>query len=753
MKYIITFLRPKAILVLFVVVCTFSFTLPLSASDINKKARKADNFFLFSDYRKALPLYIELIEKNPADINYNYRAGVCYLYSNVETFKCIGYFETARKNIKDSKDSIPELFYYLGHAYQMANRFTEAIQCYTTFKNLIKINTNNTILSKSVDTELEQCIDGNELMKSPTNARLSNLGPNVNSIYPDYAPVISTDELMLIFTSKRKECTGNKITPDGNYYEDIFISKNTSDDWVSSKKLDSSFIKPNFFAALFASAKNIGKSINTNEHDASIGLSLDGKKLYIYRFNDIWQSEYENGKWSKPTKLNNVIDGKNSHESSMTLTSDGNTIYFSSERDGGFGGKDIYQTTKHNDGTWSVPENLGPAINTELDEDAPFIDADNKTLYFSSQAHGSIGGFDVFKSRSENNDWTPPESLGFPINSGADDIFFVPNAKQNKAFIATMRTDGIGNYDIYIINYIRPSKVLLVTTYNNDLKPINLKANIIDSKKKNSIMVSLNQNNDLSYNSTEQYQLILPQYNNDSNTTAFDFKTPESFGLFPYFQEINYDIVENAKGQLIGYKTTVYNAFFDIEKELKKNKNYAANQKKEEEYSAFIRTLTPDNNKLQVYSHINYIDTTSLPLLAVNTGNNKKDKKTKILSSNPNSFKTILFDFSKSDLTNEAIMDIEVVFNYLNENKNTSLEIIGYTDSKGLDLFNTILSKKRASEIMHYLIKKGIDSKRLRSIGRGESQPVVLNENADGTDNPEGRKQNRRVEFIIVQAK
>jgi outer membrane protein OmpA-like peptidoglycan-associated protein len=745
-----TLLQSKTLRLILVFLCVLLLFNSSQASGISKKMRKADNYFLFSDYNKALPLYLSLIEKKSTDVNLNYRLGVCYLYSNQETFKCLNYFETARANIKNSKDSIPELFYYMGTAYRMANRFNDAIQSYNIFKTLLKNKTSDKVLGKTIDLELEQCIDGNELMQTPTNAKLTNLGTNVNSIYPDYAPVISADETMLIFTSKRKECTGNKITPDGNYYEDIFISKNTSDDWVSSKKLDSSFVKPNFFAALFASAKSIGKSINTNEHDASIALSADGKKLYIYRFNDIWQSEYKDGKWNKPLKLNKTIDGKTTHESSMTLTSDGNTIYFSSERDGGFGGKDLYVSTKQSDGIWGEPENLGPNINTEMDEDAPFIVSD-KILYFSSQAHGSIGGFDVFKSTLQNNDWTVPENLGYPINSGADDIFFVPNAKQNKAFIATMRTDGIGNYDIYVINYITPSRALLATTYNNDLKPLDSKKATLVNSKHDSTSLTLNQTTEFIYGSTEKYKMIIPQYNNDTNKTVFEFKTPESFGLFNYYQEINYDVVENSRGQLIGYKTTVYNAFFDIEKELQKNKNRPANLKKEEEYAMYIRTLTPDNNKFQVFTSINYIDTSSLPLLALNTVKNNKTKTTKILSRNPNAFKTILFDFSKAELSPEAIADIEIVAKYLNENKNVTMEIVGHTDSKGLDLFNTRLSKKRASEIKRYLISEGIEANRLKAIGMGESQPVAANENADGTDNPEGRKQNRRVEFVTIK--
>nr|MBA3706791.1 OmpA family protein [Bacteroidota bacterium] len=434
-----------------------------------------------------------------------------------------------------------------------------------------------------------------------------------------------------------------------------------------------------------------------------------------------------------------------------TLTRDGNTTYFASERDGGFGGKDLYMSIKQSDGTWGDAENLGPAINTELDEDAPFFDSGSKTLYFSSQAHGSIGGYDVFKSNFKNDDWTPPESLGYPINSGADDIFFIFNSKQSRAYISSMRTDGIGNYDIYVINYVRPSKVILVTTFSNDLKPKDLKGIVIGSSKKDTINVSLNGKNDFIYNSEEKYKMAIPQYN-DNVKVVFEFQTPESYGFFPFYQEVNYDMVVNWKGQLIGYKTTVYSAFFDIEKELKKNKNRVGNLKVEEEYSVFIKTLKPDGGKLQVYTHINYIDTTTVPLVMVNTTKNNT-KTVEVLSRNPNAFKTILFDFSKSDLSVEAIADMDVVVNYLNEHKDLNMEIVGHTDSKGLNLFNSILSKKRATQIREYLILEGISGKRLKALGMGESQPVAPNENADGTDNPDGRKQNRRVEFVTIFAK
>ncbi len=691
------------------------------------------------------------MKKKPEDVTYNFRVGVCYLFSNIESQKSISYFETARKNISSRRDSIAEIFYYSGNAYHIFNRFNEAID---VFKIAIScIDKNDSLDTKFIEDEIEECKNGEKLMQNPTNTDVFDLGQNINSIYPDYAPVMVPDQSMLIFTSKRKGTTGNKMTPDGNYYEDIFVSNNISEDWAISKKLDSSFVKQNFWQSLFSPAKSIGKSINTNEHDASISISPDGKKLFIYRFNAVWQSEFSNGIWNKPVKLNNYINGKRSHEPSVSLSIDGNTLYFVSERPEGLGGKDIYKSLLQADGTWGPAENLGPQINTLYDEEAPFIDPETNILYFSSQGHNSIGGFDVFKTKFENNDWKTPENLGYPINSGADDIFYIFNDKLNQGYMSSMRVDGVGNFDIFAVKNIKPTNVILFATYSNDLKPIDSLASITDLKTKTVTTASLLQNSNLVYNGNSKFKIEIPEYNNITNKDTFEFITPKTHGDFPFYQEINYDEVKNYSGKLVGYKTTVFNIFFNIEKELQKDTKRDTLLKKEIEYAKYIRTLKPDNKNFQIYSHINYIDTAA-GIFAVLTNHTTTSITSAVDTSSKASFltlKTLLFDFSKYDLTVESKGELDKVVNYLKSNYTTAIEIAGHTDSKGSTAFNILLSKYRANSVKHYLMANGIDAKRLKTIGKGESEPIAPNENKDKSDNPEGRKQNRRIEFKILK--
>lgn len=837
-----------------------------SKSKLNRIYRKADRLYSFTEYNKALPLYLTLLEKKPDDVIFNFRVGLCYLFSNVESQKSIRYLETARKNIKTHNDSIAEIYYYSGYAYHLFNRFEEAIPEFKTAISLI--DKNDSLDTHFIDEEIEQCNYGKTLMQNQTDDRIFFLGQNINSIYPDYSPVITPDQSMLIFTSKRKGSTGNKITPEGDFYEDIFVAKNNSDEWTVCSKLDSCFVKPNFWASLFSPAKSIGNAINTNEHDASISLSPDGKKLFIYRFNAVWESEFNNGIWNKPTKLNNYINGKRSHEPSVSLTIDGNTLYFVSERDGGFGGKDIYKSVKQADGTWGPAENLGPTINTEEDEEAPYIDPEDQTLYFSSLGHLSIGGFDVFKTKFENNEWKTPENLGYPINSGADDIFYIFNDKQNKGYISSVRKDGLGNFDIFAVRKVKPVNVILFATYGKNLKPLDLKGAIVSVSGNDTMPVFLNKSNTLVYAKAGTFKLTTPEYNTNKLNT-FEFKTPESFGDYPFYQEINYDEVKNYMGQLIGYKTTLTNSFFDIGKDLKRVAKKDSIINKELEYSSYAKTLIPDYINLQVFSQINYIDTSSFAIIAAEKAellakkaaetlkaaelekmktqkayelaeakaisararakakgtdaaekaaldaetvaiaakekalkaaefavtaklNEQESIKNAIaakelaaisttvantISSSdsitassttsivPNSitdtsstisapvFKTVLFAFAKSKLTPESKNELDKIVSYLNSNEQISMEIIGHTDSEGSKSFNLQLSKDRAKTVKKYLVSKGINHRRLKTFGFGESQPVAPNKNTDHSDNPEGRKQNRRIEFKVLKSK
>jgi outer membrane protein OmpA-like peptidoglycan-associated protein/tetratricopeptide (TPR) repeat protein len=635
-------------------------------------ARKANVKYSFYDYNKALPLFLELLKMDSTNFSYNYKAGVCYLKSNLETAKSVKYLEAARKGKAITDGASYDFFYYLGTAYHLTNKFDEAIEAY----NLAKTFPN--AVDSLLDQGITQCELGKKLMQAPSDAKVFVLGKNVNTIYPDYSPIMLSDNSALIFTSTRKGSTGDKKSIEGgDYYEDIYVSKNT----VINTSGNSNVALPDF-----AKAKNIGSSINTKSNDALISTSADGRALIVYRKNKLFQSDIYNGKFGNPKRLKLPVLNKLDITPSLFFTTDGSTLYFVSSRPGGYGGKDIYKSIKQDDGKWGLPVNLGPVVNSSMDEESPFFDSETNTLYFSSQGHNSIGGYDVFKTKlTKDDNWLQPESMGYPINSGTDDIFYMYNRWDNTGYFSTMRADGVGNYDIYMVRFIQPIKVALYATYSGNLMPKNLKIKILGPEQKDSMQVSVNQKNEVTYKSNKQYKMLIPRYNSDSILDTLRFKTPESLSDFSAYQEINFEPVKNNKGLLIGYKTSVYNVFFDMEKEIEKTglrktqsflakfpfcrtikpsmQIYAKDKlTKEEEYSAFVRSIKPDHKNFKIYSQTSYIDTSSFELIykiqdSIAAAEEKTSAYLKTMDTNPQDASSVKNEKSKTANVNEIKED------------------------------------------------------------------------------------------------
>ncbi len=264
-----------------------------------------------------------------------------------------------------------------------------------------------------------------------------NTGSSVNTAFDEFAPVISADGLMMIFTSsqpvieedikKGKQCTEN-------VFVSYFDEKNKK--WSASKIL--------------------GKTINQPQrNNSAIALSNDGQRMLLYRGDpdgNIYESDLKGEEWSEPVKMPAPINS-NKLETSASISPDGRTIYFVSNRKGGQGGLDIWLCRQDNKGVWGTAENLGAEINTDKDEEGVFIHPDGKTLYFSSMGHNSLGGYDIFKSVLENGKWSTPESLGAPINTAGDDMFFVLTADGKTGYYSSERAEGAGRKDIYEINF------------------------------------------------------------------------------------------------------------------------------------------------------------------------------------------------------------------------------------------------------------------------------------------------------------
>lgn len=457
---------------LLLVFLSISFSDRLIAGKEEKKMiKEADRYYEQNNYTKALPLYTKLSALYPEKIDFSFKAGVCYLFKSDEKEKSITYLD----KVLNAKPKTEELNFYLGRAYHLNGRFDSAVVFFQKFL------TEKPTKEKKEITEalLENCKNGKELTQNPVPVNIQNIGNTVNTYNSEYAPVLSSDESVLIFTYKGERSTGGLRDKSGapsvfgDYKEDIFITYRVGDNWLTPE--------------------SIGENINTNGHDGSIAVSADGQKLFIFKSNpddggDIYISNLEGETWSTPVKLKGEVNTQY-WEGSISMSSDEKTIYFSSERPGGMGKRDIYIATLQPNGEWGNVKNAGSTINTRFDDDAPFIHPDGKTLHFSSKGHNNIGGYDIFRSElASYGTWSAPTNLGYPINTTEDDIYYVLSADGKRGYYSSGKSGGYGKQDIYVVDPGNIGKKIVLAMVNgvvtvNDL-PVKANIEVKDADKK-----------------------------------------------------------------------------------------------------------------------------------------------------------------------------------------------------------------------------------------------------------------------------
>lgn len=390
---------------------------------------KADDTFEYGDYVNALKMYEQLNGIDTTNEEINYKIGVCNYNIRKLRKNAIPFF------MKVSSTRFPETDYYMGRLSLINKQYDQAVAYFTQYKNY-KGEREHTL--KEINDLIDKCHNAVWFEKNKNDSvRIINLGSVINTPYSEYAPLISEKEDFLLFTSRRKNDAHTDKDPLGEYFEDIYISRRNGDDWSAPELLTDTLI-------------------NTPLHDASTGLSADGKKLLIYRTSpdlrtgDIYESSFDGTRFGTPAIITTNVNSKKYVETSACYSPDNTIIFFSSDRPGGFGGKDLYYMKKLSNGKWGTPYNLGPTINTEYNEDAPFIHPLNNTLFFSSEGHRNMGGYDIFKSNfDEAGKFTEPENLGSPINTSDDDLFFVLNVNGSTGYFSSEREDGYGAQDIY----------------------------------------------------------------------------------------------------------------------------------------------------------------------------------------------------------------------------------------------------------------------------------------------------------------
>ncbi|MBI5218347.1 MAG: OmpA family protein [Bacteroidia bacterium] len=636
-------------------------------------------------WEQGIGFFIEALNKYLAAYKYNsdcpelnYKIGVCYLES-AQKDKSMEYF---LKAYEVNKRVAIDILYQIGRGYHLKMDFDKAIEFYNNYKSALSPNEFQK-LSHIVQKRIDECNNGKELVKKKERVFIDNLGPAINSPYPDYSPLISTDESMMIFTSRRSGGTGSRIAEDGMAFEDIYYSYNENGKW---KK-----------------AENIGKPLNTDEHDATIGLAPDGSELFIYKTEnagDLYVSKLKGTEWSKPKSVKGI--NSKFHETCASFSFSGNTIYYVSDRDKddygtkSYGGKDIYYAEKDADGEWGKVKNMGTTINTMYDEEAVFMHPDGKTLYFSSCGHKTMGEYDIFKSTlNDKGEWTTPENIGYPINTTDDDRFFVISGSGKHGYYASVKEGGYGFHDIYMITFLGHEKPLVQSNEDNLIAClINPVKEVVVEKAveiKTMWLTVLKGTVKDAFNN-EPVEATIEIIDNVKNKTVFTSTSNSKTGKFLVSLPSgrNYGIAVKADKYLFhseNFDLAEAKEFKEVEKEIKLK---------------------------------------------------KMDVGVKIILRN------IFFDYAKSTLRSESYGELDRLQKLLTDAPDVKIEISGHTDNTGTKQFNKPLSENRAKAVVDYLIKNGIVKERLTFAGYADEQPIADNKTDDG------RQQNRRVEFKVT---
>ncbi|MCW3102641.1 MAG: hypothetical protein JWO09_1081 [Bacteroidetes bacterium] len=734
-------------------------------SDYRENFTQGNLLILEQNYPLALKYFLDAYKIDSTNANINYKLGFCYLQSANEKSKALPFLEKAVQNVSHNYNDLeprekkaPENAYYLlGMAYRLANRFTESTAYFNKFKDIV--GDRNKELAADLSKQVETNFTAIEFSKDTTVVSIVNLGDSVNSSYPEYSPLVSADESTLIFTSRRPGSTGNDKTDNDQFFEDIY---------VCTKRDDGTWSSP----------KSIGLNINTNDNEADIGLSADGQQLFVYRGvngGDIYYSTLEGETWSNLIAMNANINTK-AWETHATVSVDGNTLYFVSDRkEGGYGGRDIWRCVKLPNGQWSMPLNLGPKINTQYDEDAPFIHPDGVTLFFSSTGHKNMGGFDVFKAtKDDEGKWSEPENLKAPINTTDDDIFYVQSVDGKRGYLSSVRPNGKGEKDIYMLTYeqsiVEPLALLKgYLTFNGTTKvPANVQ--IMATDMESGLVVQ-----DVKPNSvTGKYIMILnPGTEGKTYTLSFDaegYQPVNETITIPAnssYQEISKELLmrvinmeskvlgtisvtgkvgneenklipgvkiiikDNLSGKLIDtyYTSADSGSYYFV---LNRGQNYNIS------YEADGYLFQSENVNVPKQPEFSTL-TKNITLEKVKAG-------AKIVLNN------IFFDSNKATLRKESNLELEKVIQLMKDYPELKIEVAGHTDSKGNDAANLKLSQTRSQAVVTALAKKGIDAKRLVAKGYGETVPVASNTLPNGKPDLKGMQMNRRVELKILEA-
>ena len=665
----------------------------LFAQNEEKVIRQGKKLIEHGFHLKALDKFNSIIENDSSFSEVNLLASICYLELHEPN--------SALRLIKTISNEENCINYYKALCYYNLENFDEAIRL---LQGVEEISCYHRLKKDELVSLIE---DASRTYKYSKGFLVRNFGANINTKDREYCAVMLNKFDSVLFTSRRTE-SHRIVAEDGMGYESIYTTSVDKDqNWSNPSKL------------------NLDIQSKRN-HNATAQVITEGKEVIIFHNGDLHFAKKVNDKWVQQQRLRAINTRHN--ETHCYLTSDQCTIYFSSDYLSDDNTLDLFVTTKNSDGVWSEPEAI-VELNTPYDEDAPFISEDG-TFYFSSRGHNSLGGFDVFSTRynKETNSWAPIVNLGHPVNTVADDIYF--NTYGKVGYVSSSRLGGEGMLDLYQVLLFNKIKLQgKISTANNNIPipgatvdityghwflrgysdyegnyemyvPINKSMQVsihkdtVNLHKGNYIVkVSFNNENENEYNFTADLNL----YQNEEPVMSTDFLNPSD--------------------------TVTIN--LQVKNDLQRNeliKGIPETHEKE-----WLDSLNAYYNEKHIYE--------SLPA--------EHHQKQEDLS-----LDTILvkvhFEFDSFELKDSVKLMLKNRIEILSQTQYDQLEICGYTDAVGSDMYNQILSIRRAEAVSNFLIDHGISVEKMLVKGLGKKNLLENQEEESAI--------NRRVELIFKRS-
>lgn len=655
--------------------------------NITKTYDQAEIKFYDEKFAEALKMYKAVKRIDSTYLDTRYKIEICSLLSVIQ------YQDMSRFNAYESNMARKDKFYYYwqGRIFLEKYKFDEAM---VSLKRFLKSPRKK---SEEVKAEARRWIkwaqSAKQFMDNPEFYEVHLLESGVNSVNAELSPVFFAEKEELLFLSNRDATDPEKF----EIYHSIHQGNRV---W---------------------SEPTVVQGVGTfTRENANIEVVAEDGRLFQFRTSkggDLFYSEPTESKngWSKPEEFDSKIT--TTHLSSHFFINEReDRIIFAKD----VGSRkepnlDLFQSFKSKQtGKWSNPKVFASSINSEFNEDSPYLTPDEKTLYFASDGHQTMGGYDIFKTTFDSTTlrWSEPVSVGFPINSPDDEIHFKLNPDQQSGYFTSNRLNTFGDYDIFFFWEIHTIKIKGKVIDRSTGKPVT-DARIYFRP----------------YEYTDMYFFSELDANGEYVT---EITADDVFKIEIKTSENEISIIEDFEIHSTGGATTTYIKDFYIGElnNLEMQVDYVAAEDVEigssqpEAKQEDQEVLKPQQVEAQQISQLGKISHISDRVITRN----------------------VYFEFGDTKVTEESVPILEAVKELLQQKPSVRIEVAGHTDNIGNNQINQVISEKRAETVRRWLIENGISPDRVQAKGYGEDLPLASND-----DEFEGRELNRRIEFVLLK--